>query len=584
MCVGDPTRASSAISVPRIRRQTLGVDGLGDMQMTRATRVRRQVSTTACLVVVLLAAALHAQDEDGKVEEPVAASVGSGIPLPTIPPPVPTALPNAEADAIAELDKLLVKLASVDPKDREAAAAGLAEQDESMLPALAAKLIALRKDADREGMTRLLEAARKAARKDLKRGEAEESEVQPEEQPDASKSLAAEESSLMDPNTTDWLRYVLQDPAPDSQAYKDLIAVLALARTCVAIDTTAAAREVINVYMYFGDLFRIDVQRQLARMKERSLPALIEAQYNDSRMVRTWAKRRLDIQGRAIPSEAVRLNDNQALADVLRAYGRAREVEAVRVIVSFANSDRLQVRDAAREAIGQVGEPAHWQLRDAYEQLMGEKPSRSWDWQRTARELFAVYDRARLQEVYATMDEGLKQAQAGKLEEAVQLFDRVLARAPMFERRGEMVPTYLAHGKKLETEDRVAAAAAFRRALALDPGGGHADSVRSALAVLEAKELAENGVLDVALLDRALQLDPANEEARALRDRARVEVQVAESTWRRYAAAVAIGLVALAAMVFVALVPRRRRPTGPDARKHTSPTTPDAPPPPAPNL
>ena len=67
--------------------------------------------------------------------------------------------------------------------------------------------------------------------------------------------------------------------------------------------------------MYFGDLFRIDVQRQLQRMKDRALPALIEAQYHDSRMVRTWAKRRLDIMGRAIPSEAVRINDNQALAD-----------------------------------------------------------------------------------------------------------------------------------------------------------------------------------------------------------------------------------------------------------------------------
>jgi hypothetical protein len=553
------------------------------MKMTRGASVGKQVSAAACLAVLLLVGAVHGQDEDAAPdEEPVAASVGSAIPLATIPPPVSIALPDAEADAIAELNKLLVKLASVDPKDREAAAAGLAEQDESMLPAIAARLIALRKEADREGMNRLLEAARKAARKDLKRGEAEESDLQPEEKPDASKSLAAEEASLMDPNTTDWLRYVLQDPHPDNQGYKDLVAVLALARTCVTIDTTAAAREIINVYMYFGDLFRIDVQRQLARMKERSLPALIEAQYNDSRMVRTWAKRRLDIQGRAIPSEAVRLNDNQALADVLRAYGRAREVEAVRVIVSFANSDRLQVRDAAREAIGQIGEPAHWQLRDAYEQLMGEKPARSWDWQRTARELFAVYDRARLQEVYTTMDEGSKQAQAGKTEEAVQLFDRVLARAPMFERRGEMVPTYLAHGKKLESGDRVAAAAAFRKALAIDPAGSHADAVRSALAVLEAKELADHGVLDVALLDRAIQLDPSNEEARSMRDRARVEVQVAESTWRRYAAAVAIGLVALAAMVFVALVPRRRRPAGSDARKPANPTTPDAPPPPPP--
>ena len=277
------------------------------------------------LAILLVATMVRAEpDAAGS-----ASAASSAIPLPTIPRPVQVALPAAEPDALQELDKLLGKLASVDPKEKEAAEAALAEQDESMLPAIAARLIALRKDADREGMTRLLEAARKAARKDLKRGESEEeSGTKAKERGDGG-SLAAEARPLMDPNTTDWLRYVLQDPYPDKQPYKDLVAVLALARSCVAINTTAAAREIINVYMYFGDLFRIDVQRQLARLGDRALPALIEAQYHDSRMVRTWAKRRLDMMGRAIPSEAVRIHDNQALADVLRAYGRAREVEAV---------------------------------------------------------------------------------------------------------------------------------------------------------------------------------------------------------------------------------------------------------------
>jgi len=549
--------------------------------MTGATRAGRTIGGMAGMVLWLVAMSVGAQDEGGVMPDASpAAPAGSAIPLPTIPAPAPVALPPAEADAVGELSKLLTKLASANPKDREEAAAALAEQDESMLPAVAARLIDLRKSADRDGMSTLLESARKEARKDLKRGEAEESEAPADDRSDASKSLAAEEHALMDPNTTDWLRYVLQAPA-DTQAFRDLVAVLALSRTCVAIGTTASAREVINVYMYFGDLFRIDVQRQLGRMRDMALPALIEAQYHDSKMVRTWAKRRLDVMGRAIPSEAVRINDNQALADVLRAYGRAREVEAVRVIVSFANSDRLQVREAAREAIGQVGEPAHWQLRDAYEQLMGEKPARSWDWQRTARELFAVYDRARLQEVYTLMDQGLEHAKAGKPGEAVVLFDRVLARAPMFERRVEMVPTYLEHARSIRTEDRVAAAAALRRALSIAPAGDHANAVRSELALIEAEELAAAGVLDVTLLDRAIQLDPSNERARAMRDQAKVEVQLAESSWRRYAAAVAIGVIALAAMVFVALIPRRRRQSA-ESRRPSVPPTPDAAPPPQP--
>lgn len=506
-------------------------------------------------------------------------------PLPTIPPPQSIALAPADADAVLELDKALDSLASADPKQRESAASILAEFDETMLPAIAAKLIALRKDADRDGMTKLLEEARKAARKDSKREDTEEGDKSGAAAGETGKSLSAQPVALIDTKTTDWLKYVLQAPVPNNPAYRDLVSVLALQRACVAIGTTEGARQIINVYMYFGDLFRIDVQRQLARMSERALPALIEAQYNDSKMVRTWAKRRLDIVGRAIPSEAVSISDNQALADVLRAYGRAREVEAVRVIVSFANSDRLQVRQAAREAIGQIGEPAHWQLRDAYEQLMGDKPPRSWDWRQTARELFGVYDRARLQQVYAAMDEGSQLAEQGKIEQAVVLFDQVLARAPMFERRAQMIPTYVARAKQLEPKDMDAAAAMYRRAVAIDPSSEHANKARSALAVIEAKQLAERGVLDVALLERAVQLDPSNEDAQTLQSKAIIDAQVTQTVWRRYAAAVAIGVVALLAMLVVALVPRRKKGIAPeDVRLLPSRKEPDAPPPPSPSI
>ncbi|PIE05835.1 MAG: hypothetical protein CSA75_02675 [Sorangium cellulosum] len=536
---------------------------------------RREVQLAK--VGVLLAVAFASPTAMADPEPAASFPAASAIPLPTIPRPVEVKLKAPEPDATKELEQLVTQLASVDPKQSEKAAVALAEQDESMLSAIAQKLIDLRKSADREGMERLLEAARKAAREDLKRTQSDD-DAKSKNRTEGGNSLAAESHELIDPSTTDWLKYVMQDPSPAKKPYKDLVAVLALSRTCVAIGTTAAAREIINVYMYFGDLFRVDVQRQLTRMKQRALPALIEAQYHDSRMVRTWAKKRLDLMGRAIPSEAVRLNDNQALADVLRAYGRAREVEAVRVIVSFANSDRLQVREAAREAIGQVGEPARWQLRDAYEQLMGEKPARSWDWRRTARELFSVYDRARLQEVYATMDAGLKQAEAGNTAEAVKLFDRVLARAPMFERRNEMVASYLAYAKKVRDEDRIAASASLRRALAIAPEGERSDAVRSEIALLEAKHLAERGVLDVSLLDQAIKLNPSNQEAKKMREAAKHEVQVRESTWRRYAAAVAIGVIAMAAMVFVALVPRRKKLVESESPPKLRPPTPDVPP------
>ncbi|MCU0690439.1 MAG: hypothetical protein MUF54_03470, partial [Polyangiaceae bacterium] len=345
------------------------------------------VAVAAMVAVTGTTAAQDASATSSSTEAaptPTDSSAEAAIPLPTIPPPQSIVLPAPPPEVVSELDTLLQKLTAVEPRVREGAMGALASQDSTVLPAIAIKLAALRKGADRAGIEAILAEARKAARRDKKRDD-EEDELK--STVDAGRpTLAAEEQTLLDTERTDWLQYVLREPLPDRQAYTDLVAVLGLARTCACIGTTEAARQIINVYTYFGDLFRIDVQRQLARMKDRALPALIEAQYHYSRMVRTWAKRRLDVLGRAIPSEAVRINDNQALADVLRAYGRAREVEATRVIVSFANSDRLQVREAAREALGQIGDPARWQLRDAYEDLMGDKPPRTWDWRRTARE------------------------------------------------------------------------------------------------------------------------------------------------------------------------------------------------------
>jgi len=501
-----------------------------------------------------------------------AASGSVAIPLPTIPRPQPTTLPPPDADSAAELDKLLDQLAGMDDKARDRALEALSDQDTTALPAVAAKLAALRKSADRDAMGRLLEAARKAGRDTKEPSDDKDTKARS----GADEDLAAQAHPLIEDPKADWLAFVLAKPAPSQAGYEDLVAVLALARVCACIGSTAAARELINVYTYFGELFRIDVQRQLARMGDRALPALIEASYHDSKMVRSWASRRLDLLGKAIPSEAVRTSDTQALADVIRAYGRAREVEAVRAIVGFANSDRLQVRTAAREAIGMIGEPARWQLRDAYEGMMGRKAPPSWDWKRTAQELFAEYDRSRLQEVYATMEQGLAQMKDGKVEEAVKRFDQVLARAPMFERRAEMVPAYLQRARALRDEDRPAALALLRKAETIDPAGPSANAVRAEIAVIEAEDLAARGVFDVTLLEQAVEMDPSNTRAQGLLDQYRQQAGQRQTSWRRYAAAASIGVIALGAMVFIALGPRRKKQeAGKSVETPPEPPTPD---------
>src|SRR5262249_34173076 len=149
-----------------------------------------------------------------------------------------------------------------------------------------------------------------------------------------------------------------------------------------AVGTTPAVRELIALHAQFGELLRIDLQRQVMKLKDKAVPALIEARQHDAKIVQRWANRMLDTLGKAIPREAVGTNDTQILADVLRAYGRTRDVDAERVILSFSNSERIQLREAAREAIGAIGEPGMWQLKDVYLGLTGSKPPKVWSWDR----------------------------------------------------------------------------------------------------------------------------------------------------------------------------------------------------------
>jgi tetratricopeptide (TPR) repeat protein len=327
-----------------------------------------------------------------------------------------------------------------------------------------------------------------------------------------------------------------------------------------AVGNTAAVRELIQLYAHFGDLVRIDLQRQVGKLRDRAVPALIEARQNDAKTVQKWANKELDVLGRAIPGEAVASNDTQVLADVLRAYGRTRDVDAVRVILSFCNSDRAQLRDAARESLASIGEPGIWQIRDQYLGLTGEKPPRAWTWDRLARELFGLYDQQRLAEIHKLMDDGVAAAGAGKLTEAVDAFDKVLARTPLFERRKEMSPVYVERARQLEDGHRDEALAMMRKALRLDPGGAQAKSIESEIAYLEGELSVERGTPDRTAFDRALALDPSHEGARralaSLEDKAIQQ----QSHLQRYVGAAAIGVAALLAMILM----MRRRGAPPD--------------------
>jgi tetratricopeptide (TPR) repeat protein len=518
-------------------------------------------SPRACFPLLLVALACLAAPPAlaaGELPTATATAAASGAPtgpLPELPRLAPITYPEADAASLKELDRILEALTGEDDRSRSNARGMIADTQASLVPAIRQRIQDVRGTLDRETAPRVLEDARKAGREALKKKGKGDGDAEPKKKSkkaDKSADKAGSDKKVQDEaDDGDWLDFVLAKPKPKSDSWRDLVKLLAMERMLVAIGTTPAIREMIQLHAYFGDLLRIDLQRQVGKLKDKAVPALIEARQHDAKIVQKWASRQLDILGRAIPGEAVSTNDTAVLADVLRAYGRTRDVDAARVILSFANSDRIQLREAAREAIAAIGEPGVWQLRDVYLNLTGNKPPRDWSWDRIAREIFAAYDRARLAEVYKLMDDGVAAAQAGKLAEAVEAFDKVLARAPLFERRKEMVKTYVARSKELPREQREEALAMLRKALRLDPKSPDAKKLEAEIAYLEGVVLMDRGTPDKLLLKKAIELDPSHERARAALVSLEDQVAPQKDSTKRYFAAAGLGLAALLAMILI---------------------------------
>ncbi|XXY54430.1 hypothetical protein WME91_25185 [Sorangium sp. So ce269] len=592
----------------------------------RSSRRGRASGAGLVLLSLLAAAPLALTPAHAAVDRDAGASAPASSPLPELPRLAPITRPEPDITAVRELDRVLDQITSQDARSRESARASLDEPLPGIIDAVRARVQDIRGSLDRDAAPRVLAEARREARKALKADDARDSKKKGADAKDAKdtkadkgakkgagdakkgaadakkgsgdakkdaasakkdggddkKDARADQGAKKGPDDDkdetegDWLDFMLAVPRPRDSAWRDVVKLLAMERMLVAAGTTPAVRELIALHAYFGELLRIDLQRQIAKLRDKAVPALIEARQHDAKIVQRWANKQLDLLGRAIPGEAIATNDTQILADVLRAYGRVRDVDAMRAVLSFCNSDRARVRDAAREAISAIGEPGIWQLRDAYLNLTGEKPPREWSWDRVARELFATYDRARLAEVYKLMDEGVAAAGASKLAEATDAFDKVLARAPLFERRKEMVGAYVERAKALAADKREDALAMLRKALRLDPTGEHARKIEAEIAYLEGALLIERSTPDKFVLERALELDPAHAGAKAALASLGDRVAERKDQTNRHIAAGAVGLVAMLAMFFIAR--RRSDPAPSPGRASAAAPRPSAPP------
>jgi tetratricopeptide (TPR) repeat protein len=337
--------------------------------------------------------------------------------------------------------------------------------------------------------------------------------------------------------------------------YPTVLTTAALIRTLAHMGTTPALRELVALTDDHQGAFRPEITRQVKALGEAFVPALIEARRSPAE-IRRWANLQLEALGKRTAGDAAQVKSSAVLCGVLRAYGNIHDVEALSVILSFVNSDRSQVRSAAREALANYGGDGLWKLREAYQNLTGKPTPDGWGADQVANELFLAYDRVRLKEVYDLLDTGLHKHREGRSLEAIADFDKVLAHEPLLDRRSEIIPAFMAAAEASWESDEPKALALYRKAARLNPDPERKNQIESRILTLEGLSLEHRGVHDQEVFKSALTQDPSNERARSAIERLEYDGDAKEERKRRIFAGVA--LLAVCFLGILVLGGRRR--------------------------
>ncbi len=346
--------------------------------------------------------------------------------------------------------------------------------------------------------------------------------------------------------------------APRAADLDGAIERVVLARALGGMASADAGRALVALSSSYGALLRQEVGRIVrGQLRDYVLPALIELR-NPSEMMRVFMRQTREALRKVTPGEAVQQHDNALLAEILRAYGSIRQPDAMQVVVSFVNSDRAQVREAARWAVTQYGRESINALRAAYEMYEGHDANAQWGWERTAQELYLANDRRRMAEVTQRLDAGLAAGRSGDGNAMLAHFRWVLARHPDMQRRAEMVEPLMRLARELESESASRAQAVWRLALWVEPEGAHAREIRAAVLFLDAEQSMARGVADPELYDAVLRVDPGHARARAQRSVVAQDEVLRARRHRRTLGAVGLLGVALGTLWLLVRRPPRR--------------------------
>lgn len=345
----------------------------------------------------------------------------------------------------------------------------------------------------------------------------------------------------------DWLSELvkldLTNPAV-GEITADVAAMRALAAS-KSIDATPILFDVA-----FADdtrMYRDECGRQIREMHPYSIPGLIRVAEGkgDRKRYATYQLERLDRQE---PSKALTAaaDDEDLQIAILQAFKDTKHREAVNAVMSKLDDDAPRVRAKAREAwMAYVTGPAPpeapkkklqlpggkltpkemplwYTYRELADQLLRKKAEELWgetydeddkiDVEAMSKRLFAQYDAERAKRDGIQLDEARKLRDAGKLAEAIAVFDRLLVLNADRPEKAEMAKSYLAYGDALAKDSKWAdAAAAYSKAHGLDPTGDGATHALAQQHFALGKAMEADGKDGGAEFRTAAQLEPHNE-------------------------------------------------------------------------
>jgi hypothetical protein len=344
----------------------------------------------------------------------------------------------------------------------------------------------------------------------------------------------------------DVLPPLLAEPRDDDsgRTVVEATEVVTLLRALLEVESTPATRLIIQYGVRERGVFKAEVARNIVRLGEKSLPALILTTQHPRESIAELAHELLDWRNRTSRGRQVQVRDSGTLAEILAVYGELSDRDTIPVLLSFSGSESSQVRAAARSSLLRYGTAILWPARTRYENFTGEEPSRRWGWEELARRLFEAQDRARMAQAEQAMSEGLRLARAGHHEAMLAQFEKLLSRWPDYERRNEMVPGILDYAQELESRGERSRARRLRaQVLLLDPSETQRSEIESKLLLYVVESGLARGIADPESLDRLDQLEHEDDRVEDLR--AHIEERTERPPPHTYRLVAAIGLALL---------------------------------------